>query len=90
MSEADKLRFAVTLINERAQEKYVVVVELSEAERAEAVEAAMMNPFGVRQGENVYWRPLVNLYASNRALAGLPPGDEWSVPYSEIVRIQLH
>jgi hypothetical protein len=80
--------YAVPLVNERTGERRLVVVELSEAERADAMQTMLMHPFELQQGDGDGWPPLVNLYASDRALAGLPP--EWSVPCAEIVRIRLH
>jgi len=76
-------KFAVTLVNERSGQQYTVIVELTDDERADAIEHT---PFEMQQEEG--WRPLVNLFASARALAGLPE-DAWSVPYSEITRIRF-
>jgi hypothetical protein len=74
----DKWRYAVPLVNERTGERHVVLVELSDDERADAM----------RMGQGEGWPPLVNLFASNRALAGLP--DECSVTLNEIMRVTVH
>jgi hypothetical protein len=83
------LKFAVTVVNERTGMRYVVVVELSKDERDEAVQAQSACPFEMRGDEN-YWPPLANFYASNRAVAGLPDTEPWSVPLSEITRVTVH
>jgi hypothetical protein len=83
------LKVAVTVVNERTNARYVVVVELSKDEREEAAQAMRMCPFEMR-GDDIYWPPMVNFYAANRALAGLPDTEQWSVPSSEIVRVTVH
>jgi hypothetical protein len=79
---SDRWRLAVPLVNERTGERHVVVVELSDNERNDAIR---LRPSGA---EDEPWLPIINLYASSHALAGL--SEDWTVPYHEIVRIRLH